>query len=134
MNKTFLNPKGHQNPINGSKVTVILLKGCISPVGGASAVEGLRSTGLPRLVFIVSATPVPPLIGILVYGRKLPLLRTFTSKLLTSKIPSKYTATHICLSLYSSVVYTRGNEYYFFYVEKETLSLSWSTPGTYSNN
>ena len=49
--KTFLNPKGHQNLINGSKVTAILLKGWISPVGGASAVEGLRSTGLPRLVF-----------------------------------------------------------------------------------
>ena len=49
--KTFLNPEGHQNLINGSKVTAILLKGWISPVGGASAVEGLRSTGLPRLVF-----------------------------------------------------------------------------------
>ena len=47
--KTFLNPKGHQNPINGSKVTAILLKEWISPVGGASAVEGLRSTGLPSL-------------------------------------------------------------------------------------
>ena len=48
--KTFLNPKGHQNPICGSKVTAILLKGWILPVGGASAVKGLRSTGLPRLV------------------------------------------------------------------------------------
>ena len=38
---TFLNPKGHQNPINGSKVTAILLKGWISPIGGASALEGL---------------------------------------------------------------------------------------------
>ena len=37
MLKTFL------NPINGSKVTAILLKGWILPV------EGLRSTGLPRL-------------------------------------------------------------------------------------
>ena len=42
--KTFL------NPINGSKVTAILLQGRILPIGGASAVEGLRSTGLPRLV------------------------------------------------------------------------------------
>ena len=46
----FLNPEGHQNPIDGSKVTAILLKGCILPIGGASAVEGLRSTGLPLLV------------------------------------------------------------------------------------
>ena len=35
---------------SGSKVTVILLKGLILPNGGASAVKGLRSTGLPRLV------------------------------------------------------------------------------------
>ena len=47
---SFLNPKGHQNRINGSKVTAILLKGWILPIGGASAVESLRSTGLPRLV------------------------------------------------------------------------------------
>ena len=40
--KNFLNPKGHQNPISGSKVTVILLKGWIFPIGGASAGEGLR--------------------------------------------------------------------------------------------
>ena len=49
--KSFLNPEGHQHPINGSKVTAILLKGWILPVGGASAVDGLRSTGLPRLVY-----------------------------------------------------------------------------------
>ena len=48
--KTFLNPEGHQNRITGSKVTAILLKGWSLPIGGASAVEGLRSTGLPRLV------------------------------------------------------------------------------------
>ena len=48
--KPFLNHKGHQNLIHGSKVVAILLKGWILPVGGASAVEGLRSTGLPRLV------------------------------------------------------------------------------------
>ena len=45
--KNIINPKGHQNPINGSIFTAILMKGSI---GGASAVEGLRSTGLPRLV------------------------------------------------------------------------------------
>ena len=50
--KTFLNPKGHQNPINGSKVTAILLNGWILPIGGASAVDGLRSTGLPHLVSV----------------------------------------------------------------------------------
>ena len=52
MIKNFLNPEGHQNQINGSKVTAILLKGWILPIGGASTVEGLRSTGLPCLVFI----------------------------------------------------------------------------------
>ena len=50
MIKNFLHPKGHQNPINGWKVLAILLKEWFFPIGGASAVEGLRSTGLPRLV------------------------------------------------------------------------------------
>ena len=40
--KNFLNTKGHLNPISGSKVTAILLKGQILPIGGASAGEGLR--------------------------------------------------------------------------------------------
>ena len=57
MIKTFLNPEGHQNRITGSKVTAILLKGWILPISGASAVEGLRSTGLPRLVPIGPAQP-----------------------------------------------------------------------------
>ena len=35
--KTFLNPEGHQNPISGSKVTVILLKGWILPIGGVAS-------------------------------------------------------------------------------------------------
>ena len=48
--KTFLIPEWHQNCICGSKVTAILLKGWILPIGGASSLEGLRSTGLPRLV------------------------------------------------------------------------------------
>ena len=48
--QTFLNPEGHLNRISGSKVTAILLNGWILPIGGASAVEGLRSTWLPRLV------------------------------------------------------------------------------------
>ena len=39
--KNFLNPKGHQNCVSGSKDMAILLKGLILPIGGASAVEGL---------------------------------------------------------------------------------------------
>ena len=50
--KTILNPEGHQNRISGSKVTTILLEEWILPIGGASAVESLRSTGIPRLVII----------------------------------------------------------------------------------
>ena len=42
MIKSFLNPKGHQNPTSGSKVTAILLKGWIWPIGEASAGKGLR--------------------------------------------------------------------------------------------
>ena len=49
--KNFLNLEGHQSPLSGSEVTPILLKWQILPIGGAAAVEGLRSTGLPRLVF-----------------------------------------------------------------------------------
>ena len=44
-------PEGHPNRFTGSRVTAILLNGWILPIGEASAVEGLRSTGLPRLVF-----------------------------------------------------------------------------------
>ena len=51
--KNSLNPKGHQNPISGSKVTAVLLKGYILPINGASSGKvcacGLRS----RLVNIV---------------------------------------------------------------------------------
>ena len=35
--KYFLNPERHQNPISGSKVRVILLKGWILPVGGVAS-------------------------------------------------------------------------------------------------
>ena len=49
----ILNLKGHPNRITGSRVTAILLNGWILPIGGASAVEGLRSAGLPPLVIIV---------------------------------------------------------------------------------
>ena len=49
-NKEILNLEGHLIYITGVRVTVILLNGWILPVGGASVVEGLRSTGLPHLV------------------------------------------------------------------------------------
>ena len=39
--------------ISGSKVMAILLKGWILPIGGASALKGLQSTGLPRLVYML---------------------------------------------------------------------------------
>ena len=42
MIKNFLNPEGHQNPITGSKVRAILLKGWILRTGEASAGEDLR--------------------------------------------------------------------------------------------
>ena len=42
MIKNFLSPELHQNPISGSKVMAILLKGLIKPIGGASAGEGRR--------------------------------------------------------------------------------------------
>ena len=45
------NLEGHLNPITGSRVTAVLLNGWILPIGGASAMEGLRSTGLPRLLY-----------------------------------------------------------------------------------
>ena len=57
--KNFLNLKGHQNPIIGSKGMAILLKGWISPIGGASAVEGLQLTGLPCLVFRTKCSLAP---------------------------------------------------------------------------
>ena len=50
MIKNFLMPEGHENPICGSTITAILLKGLILLTGGASAVEVLRSTVLPCLV------------------------------------------------------------------------------------
>ena len=35
--KALLNHKGHQNPINGSKVTAVLLKGRSLPIGGVAS-------------------------------------------------------------------------------------------------
>ena len=52
--KNFLNPKGHQNPISGSKGMTILLKRLIVPIGGVVSgrvcVCSLRS----RLVSLLS--------------------------------------------------------------------------------
>ena len=39
--ENFLNLEVHQNPINGSKVTAILLNGWILLIGGVSSGEGL---------------------------------------------------------------------------------------------
>ena len=49
--KNFLNLEGHQNPISGSKVTAILLKGWILPIGGASAGEGLHLQPLQQACY-----------------------------------------------------------------------------------
>ena len=48
----ILNLEGHPNCNTGSRETVILLQGSILAIGGASAVEGLHLTGLPRLVLL----------------------------------------------------------------------------------
>ena len=53
--KNFLNPEGHQNPITGSKVTAILLKGWILPIGGASAREGLRLQPAQQACYVRNA-------------------------------------------------------------------------------
>ena len=42
VNKSSLNPKGHFNPMSGSKVTAIVLKGWILPIGEASSGEGVQ--------------------------------------------------------------------------------------------
>ena len=49
--KTFQNPKGHQNPISGSKVMVILLKGWILPIGGSASRRVCACSLRSRLVF-----------------------------------------------------------------------------------
>ena len=51
----IINVEGHLNRFTGSRVTAILLNGWILPIGGASAAEGLLSTGLPCLVYTATA-------------------------------------------------------------------------------
>ena len=53
MINTSLNPAAHQNPISGLKVTAILLKGCILPIGRASAGEGLRLQPAQQACFFI---------------------------------------------------------------------------------
>ena len=53
MIKYFLSPEAHQNLISGSKDMAILLRGCILPIGGASAGEGLRLQPAQQACFLV---------------------------------------------------------------------------------
>ena len=46
----ILNLEGHPNCTTSSIVMLIFLNRYILPIGGASAVEGLQSMRLPRLV------------------------------------------------------------------------------------
>ena len=47
----ILKHKWRPNCITGSRVAAVLLNGGIWPIGDASAVNGLQSTGLLRLVY-----------------------------------------------------------------------------------
>ena len=49
--KNFLNLEGHQNPVSGSKVMTLLLKGWILPIGGASSGRVCACSLHSRLVF-----------------------------------------------------------------------------------
>ena len=51
--KNFLNPKGLPNPMSGSKVMAILLKGWILPIGGVAS--GKEASG-QRLISLKSKT------------------------------------------------------------------------------
>ena len=57
--KTFLNPEGHQNPISGSKVTVILLRGWLLPIGGVALGRVCACSLRSKLVFFNIAGIVP---------------------------------------------------------------------------
>ena len=52
MFKEILNLKGYPNRITDSKVTAILLYGWILPIGGASAVKGLRLLPAQQACFL----------------------------------------------------------------------------------
>ena len=46
------NPEGHQDPITGSKVTTILLKGMILPIGGVASGRVCACSLRSRLVYL----------------------------------------------------------------------------------
>ena len=50
MIKSFVNPEGHQNPFGGLKVTAILLKGWIWPIGGLASERVCACSLRSRLV------------------------------------------------------------------------------------
>ena len=52
--KEILNLEKHPKRITGSKVTVILMNGWILPIGGASAVKGLRLQPAQQACFSIS--------------------------------------------------------------------------------
>ena len=49
--KSVLNPKGHQNRMSGSKVTIVLLKGLILSIGGVALGRVCACSLCSRLVF-----------------------------------------------------------------------------------
>ena len=53
--KKFLNPKGHQTPISGLKVTAILLKGLIWPIGGVASGRDCVCSLRSRLVLLLGS-------------------------------------------------------------------------------
>ena len=62
MIKNFLNPERHHNPFSGSKVTAILLKGWILPIGEATSGRVCSCSLSSRLVYeysLQSEVPSP---------------------------------------------------------------------------
>ena len=57
--KNFLNPEGHQNPISGSKVMAILLKGWIWPICGVASGRVCACSLHSRLVLCKSINFTP---------------------------------------------------------------------------
>ena len=56
--KNFLNIEGHQNPISGSEVTAILLKGWIWPIDGVASGRVCACSLRSRLVCYPSGSIV----------------------------------------------------------------------------
>ena len=79
----ILNLEGNLNCVTGFRVTAILLNGWILPFGGASAVEGLLSTGPTPSSFPVHTTQfqIRPQGGGLVQGvtKLITILLTFVT-------------------------------------------------------